>query len=120
MKRAEARAEDLEKKSKSRRLTFAPMSGSYLSSVAYSAAQGALWFTNTSSRSGVVCLIASAQETEGAKSSESLPSCQEITPYTTAHMTFMFAGGDLGGASPKSSCHLPFKEAPETKEDKTP
>jgi hypothetical protein len=35
-------------------------------------------------------------------------------------MTFMFAGGDLTAACPKSGCRLTFKEAPEAKEEKSP
>lgn len=119
VKKAEARADELERKTKSRRLTFASMSGAYLSGVSYSSAQGNLWFTNASPRSGVVCLVAHADEGAG-KTSDSIPACQEVGAYSGVKVSFMFAGGDLSSACPKSNCRLSFTEAPEPKEEKTP
>lgn len=120
VKRAETRAAELEKKSASRRVSFAAVETSYLSAIGYSNAQANLWFTNVSSRGGVVCLVATAREADSAKSTDSLPACQEVTPYAGVHMTLMFANGELTASCPHSNCSLTFNEAPEPKDEKAP
>lgn len=112
IKKAEARAEELEKLHKPRRLTLASMGG-YLSGLSYSTAQGNLWFTNVSPRTGVLCIYGEAKDPDTQKTSESIPACHEVGAYAQVHLTLMFAGGDLSAACPKSNCRVTFKEAHE-------
>ena len=117
VKRAEAKADELEKRNKSRRLTLASM-GPYISGIHYSTAQGDLWFTNVSHRTGIVCVYGEAQDPETQKTSESIAACHEVGAYAAVHMSLMFAGGDLSSACPKSNCRVKLKEAAEVKEEK--
>lgn len=120
-KQAVAKADQLEKTkekeeadNKPHRLTLASM-GPYMSGINYSSAQGNLWFTNVSPRTGVLCVVGLAADPEvSVKTSESLPACQEVGAYAAVHVSLTFANGDLNGACPKSNCRLTFKEAPES------
>jgi len=117
VKKAEAKAEDLEKHlhdAKSHRVTLASM-GPYLASINYSTAQGNLWFTNVSPHAGVMCIVGLVKDPDApGKPSESIPACQEVGAYASAvHVPLMFGGGDLVGACPKSNCRLTFREAAE-------
>lgn len=92
VKKGEARVEEREKRTKSRRLTLASM-GAYISGLSYSAAQGNLWVTNVSPRTGVLCVYGVAQDPEGSKTSESLPVCHEVGAYAAS------TSGSLGPRS---------------------
>jgi hypothetical protein len=118
VKKAEARADELEKEKdkKPSRLTLASM-GAYVYGINYVTATGNLTFTNVSSRTGVLCVIGDAQEPDlSMKTSESIATCADVGEYKTVHLPVQFAGGDLSAACPKSNCKLTFKEAPESKE----
>jgi len=92
--------------------------GNWFSAINYTAAEGTLWFTNVSPRSGTVCVIGLAQDPEvSVKTSVSMPACVEVHAYASGvHMPLMFAGSDLTAACPKSNCRLTFKEAPDAKD----
>jgi hypothetical protein len=107
-------AEALEKKAeKPVRFTIASM-GPSLTLLSPSNAQGQLWFTNVSSRAGEMCLYAVAQNHTTHKESSSIAACQLVDAYASAHMSFMFAGGDLTDSCPSpSACELRIFEAPE-------
>jgi hypothetical protein len=118
VKKAEAKAEELEKekKNKSNRITLASM-GTFLSWISYAKAEGNLVFTNVSARAGVICVVGMAQNVETNEKAESIPACQEVGPYaSTVHVPLAFAGGDITGTCPKSNCKLTFREAPEAKQ----
>jgi hypothetical protein len=89
VKKAEARADDLEKEKDKRpnRLTLASM-GAYVYGINYSLAQGNLTFTNVSPRTGVLCVIGEAQEPDlSMKTSQSIPACAEVGEYKTVHLS---------------------------------
>ncbi|HSQ68378.1 MAG TPA: hypothetical protein VLM85_34450 [Polyangiaceae bacterium] len=117
VKKAEAKADELEKaKERTPRITLASV-GTVLSGISYSKAQGSLLFTNVSSRAGVLCIVAVAHNPETKETSESIPACQEVGAYASAvHVVAEFASNDLANTCPRSNCLLTFKEAPEAKE----
>jgi hypothetical protein len=91
--------------------------GQSLSMLSMGKGQGHTWFSNASSRTGVVCLIGIAKNATTQRSSTSLASCVPITPYASdIHVTFMFAGDDLEEICPKTSCDFSVKDAPLAKE----
>jgi len=116
VKKAEAKADELEKaKAPSPRITLASM-GTVLSGISYSKATGSVLFTNVSSRTGVLCIVAVAQNPETKETSESIPACQEVGAYASAvHVSAEFASGELANTCPRANCLLTFKEAPEAK-----
>jgi len=116
VKKAEAKADDLEKaKTTKPRIALASL-GTFLSGINYTKAQGNLFFTNVSMRSGVLCVIGVAQNPESKETAESLAACQELTPYASAvHVAAEFGASDLTNTCPKSNCLLTFREAPEAK-----
>jgi hypothetical protein len=118
LKKAEEKLDEIDKakKNKSNRITLASV-GTFLSWISYAKAEGNLVFTNVSARTGVMCVVGIAQNTETNEKAESIPACQEVGPYSsTVHMPLAFAGGDIAGTCPKSNCKLTFREAPEAKE----
>lgn len=114
LKKAEAKADELEKaRTTKARIPLASL-GTYLSGLSYSKAQAGLMFTNVSTRTGVVCVIATAQNPDTKETSDSIPACQEVGPYASAvHMSAEFGASDLANTCPKSNCLVTFKEAPE-------
>jgi hypothetical protein len=75
---------------------------------------GRLWFTNVSSRAGVVCVVGIATNPTTKTSTESLPACRSITAYATnVEITVMFAGGDLRSVCQGVSCSLRFEDVPD-------
>jgi len=116
-KKAEEKLAELVKAEaeKTARLPIATM-GEYLTALNTANATAQVWFTNVSTRTGVVCVHGLATNPTTHKSVESLPACQAVTPYASAvHVVLMFPGGDLSDVCPNSSCVLSVKEAHEPK-----
>ena len=91
---------------KPERLTLKSM-GMYLGALRKDHAEGQVWFTNVSPRTGVLCIRGVAKNATTGASSESLAACQEVTPYASAvHVSLMFAGGDLTAACQSGPCQL--------------
>jgi uncharacterized membrane protein len=114
-KKAEERADALEKaKAENPRITLASLGG-FLSGINYTKAEGGLFFTNVSQRTGVLCVVGVAQDPATKETAESIAGCEAVTPYASAHLSVDFAGGDLSNTCPKSNCLVTFKEAQESK-----
>jgi hypothetical protein len=114
-KKADERADALEKaKAESPRIALASL-GTFLTGINYSKAEGGLYFTNVSPRAGVLCVVGVAQDPGTKETATSIAGCQAVTPYASAHLSVEFAGGDLTNTCPKSNCLLTFKEATEAK-----
>lgn len=76
--------------------------GIYLSGLNHRTAEGGITFTNTSPKSGFLCLKGVATNPSSGTSSESIPDCKEITPYESSiNLQFKFASGDLQDVCPK-------------------
>jgi hypothetical protein len=70
--------------------------GSYISALHYGSAKGVMTFTNTTPKSGILCLKGVATNTATNGVSESLATCREIKPYdSNVNLAFEFAGSDL-------------------------
>jgi hypothetical protein len=75
---------------------------------------GRLWFSNVSSRAGVVCVVGIATNPTTKASTESLPACKAITAYATnVEIAVMFAGGELRSVCQGVSCSLRFEDVPD-------
>jgi hypothetical protein len=102
------------------RLSLASM-GSFLSALVPSAAggdQGTVWFTNVSPRTGFLCVYGKATNRSTQRTTSSLPSCANIAAYaSTAHLSLMFAGGELRDACPKQGdCDMVLHDASEPRD----
>jgi len=86
--------------------------GTFIHSFNASTARGELWFTNVSSRAGVVCVRGTATNDLTEKSSMSLPSCQAVDPYASVHMVLMFAGGDINRVCGRMTCSFTVDDQP--------
>jgi hypothetical protein len=76
--------------------------GIYLSGLNHRTAEGGMTFTNTSPRSGFLCLKGVATNPSAGTTSESIPYCKEINPYESSiNLQFKFASGDLQNVCPK-------------------
>ena len=75
-------------------------------------AKGMLWFTNVSPRSGVVCVTGVATNPT-TQTSESLPTCEAVTPYAEVHMKMMFAGGELRNVCKGVQCDFRLRDEPD-------
>jgi hypothetical protein len=81
-----------------------PMSyvGTYLGWLVNGTSEGFMLFTNTSARTGVLCLKGVATNTKTGAISESIPACREIKPFdSNVRLDFKFAGGDLHKTCPQ-------------------
>ncbi|MES1184507.1 MAG: DUF4339 domain-containing protein [Myxococcales bacterium] len=75
---------------------------------------GRLWFTNVSSRAGVICVVGIATNPTTKASAESLPACKAITAYATnVEIAVMFAGGELRAVCQGVACSLRFQDVPD-------
>jgi hypothetical protein len=75
---------------------------------------GRLWFSNVSSRAGVVCVVGIATNPTTKASTESLPACKAITAYATnVEIAVMFAGGELRSVCQGVNCSLRFEDVPD-------
>jgi hypothetical protein len=75
---------------------------------------GRLWFTNVSSRAGVVCVVGIATNPTTKASAESLPACKPITAYATnVEIAVMFAGSELRSVCQGVTCSLRFQDVPD-------
>jgi hypothetical protein len=73
----------------------------YLGRLVYSSAEGAMTFTNTTAKSGYLCLKGVATHAKTGATSESIAACREIKPFdSNVSMAFKFAG-DLYKACPQ-------------------
>lgn len=91
------------------RLSFKSM-GPSMRALSTAKAEGRLWFTNISSRSGVVCVQGIATNTKTSGTAKSLPSCEKVDQYTTVNMTVMFADGQLHELCKDNNCEIGFDE----------
>lgn len=119
---AKAEAEKAERVEKAahdpQRMAFASMGG-YMSALVPSATgeQGKLWLTNVSPRRGVLCVYGVATSRATKRTSTSMPTCVSIADYAAAHLSLMFAGGELLDVCPKQGdCDMTIHDAPEPKE----
>ena len=66
-------------------------------------AKGAIWFTNTTNKSGYLCLKATAQNKKTNESEVSVPTCKDIKPFDSyTQIEFKFTGG-VARICPQSS-----------------
>lgn len=76
--------------------------GIYLSGLDHRTAVGAMTFTNTTSKSGFLCLKGVTINPSAGKKSESIPNCRKIDPYeSNIKIQFPFAGQELKNVCPK-------------------
>jgi hypothetical protein len=76
--------------------------GMYLGRLEYASAEGSIVFTNTTAKSGYLCLKGVATNVKTRATAESIAACREIKPFdSNVNMTFKFAGGDLYKACPQ-------------------
>lgn len=88
--------------------------GPMIHALNYKTARGMLWFTNVSSRRGIVCAAGIAKNQETQQTTESLATCREVQPYSSAELEFMFAGGDLGRICPSGAgCAFSVQDVPD-------
>jgi hypothetical protein len=85
--------------------------GNGLSALNTDNATGQLWFTNVSSNVGHVCVVGEVTNPATHANTESLPACVETPAYAGAHLTVMFAGGDLSAVCKGGPCNLHMKDA---------
>lgn len=81
-----------------------------------SGAQGAVWFTNVSQRSGVVCVVGVASNETTHQASESLPACTAVSAYEAVNMKMMFAGGELRSVCKGVECEFRIKDEPDAQQ----
>ena len=88
--------------------------GSVMRSLNFSTAEGRMYFTNVSSRSGVVCVAGVATNTASQETSESLPTCEAVAAYSAVEIKVMFAGATLGQLCPKAAdCRMSLVDVPD-------
>lgn len=98
---------------KDQRLALKSM-GPMIHALNYRTARGMLWFTNVSPRGGIVCAAGTATNQETQQTTESLATCQEVQPYSSVEMEFMFAGGDLNRICPNGAgCSFSAQDVPD-------
>lgn len=85
--------------------------GTYLSALDESSARGHFWFSNVSPRKGSVCVKGVATNLSG-ESTDSLPTCTMVGPYSTANIEMMFAGGWIS-KNCEGGCSMEIKSADE-------
>ena len=66
-----------------------------MTALSLSSAEGRVWFTNVSNRSGVVCISGTATNPDTKEAAQSLPACQQVGAYASIAMKVDFAGGEL-------------------------
>ena len=111
-RKAEIAAAAAEKARKPLRLNIASMGGN-LSVVSVSGAEGHVWFTNVSSRSGIVCATGSAINLASQEHVDSLPTCKGVDAYASVQMTFMFPGSTLSETCKAGGCRLRVHDVPD-------
>jgi hypothetical protein len=95
---------------KENRLLLSSM-GSIMTSLNVSTSTGRVWFSNVSARTGIVCVLGSAKNSNTNMTSESLPSCKEIPPYASnVAIEMMFAGSDVQAVCKQVSCSLEVRD----------
>jgi hypothetical protein len=88
--------------------------GSAMTVLNVSTATGRVWFSNVSSRTGIVCIVGTATNANTNMTTDSLPSCKQIPPYATAvEMQMMFADRDVGEICKATTCRLSIKDVPD-------
>ncbi len=93
------------------RMTLAGM-GPLLTAFEPRRAQGHVWFTNVSSKSGPLCIRGTATNPATGQRSQSIPACIEVGPWaSTVHLVLMFADGDVANVCGKGTCDLTLAEA---------
>jgi len=94
--------------SKPARLTLASM-GSVMNMLEGSV--GTIWFSNASSRQGVVCIQGTASA--GQQSTKSLATCNKVDAYeTNVKMSVMFAGASIKSICPAGTCAFDVNDVP--------
>jgi hypothetical protein len=71
-------------------------------------AKGRIWFTNTSTRRGYVCVAGKA--TSNAGEAHSLPACTKVEPYSGGMLELLFSGDDIA-ASCADDCRFTYQDA---------
>ena len=109
---AERAAKD--KAAKSERISLRSM-GLIMRALSVPNASGHVWFTNVSSRTGVVCINGTATNPTTKASTDSLGACVPVGPYASqVEMKVMFAGGELAALCPQTvSCALNLNDLPD-------
>jgi hypothetical protein len=68
-------------------------------------AKGVIWFTNTTNKSGYLCLKGAAQNNKTNEFEASVPICKEIKPFDSyVQMEFKFTGGVIKMCPQSSDC----------------
>lgn len=110
--KAEAQLAEATKPKRPMKLSIASMQA--LRSFDQQAARGDLFFTNVSSRSGILCIAGMAVNPNTKDESSSLPVCQEIQPYASlVHISLMFAGGSLAKVCGRDRCDMHVEDVPD-------
>ncbi len=111
---AAAREVERAEASSVRRLSLGSM-GATMFALSVSTAEGRLWFSNVSDRSGIVCVSGVAHHTDTGNKTHSLPTCTEVGAYTSnVKLTVHFAGGELGDVCKGGSgCKIRFEDEPD-------
>lgn len=105
---------DDKEEAKPKRIPFKGM-GTYLSALDESNARGHFWFSNVSPRKGFVCVKGVASNL-GGESTDSLPACSMVEPYSTSNIELMFAGGWIS-KNCEGGCSMEIKSADEFVEE---
>jgi hypothetical protein len=88
--------------------------GSIMTALNVPAATGRVWFSNVSSRTGIVCIVGTATNPNTNMTTDSLPSCKQISSYATGvEMQMMFADRDVAEICKATSCRLSIKDVPD-------
>ena len=112
-KKAEERIAELSKPPKVDRFALKG-AGAAMTALNVSEAEGRLFFTNVSPRSGVLCVHGVATNPVTSEKNESLSTCEHVQPYATVTIKVMFAGTALREACKNATCRLTFEETPDT------
>lgn len=97
----------------SQRISIESM-GPLMTGLNYKTAQGLLWFTNVSPRSGIVCVKGRAHNSESKRTAGSLASCRKVDPYASIEMEVAFAGAELAHVCPNGGgCSFSVEDVPD-------
>jgi hypothetical protein len=96
------------------RLTLESM-GPIMRGLLVSSAEGRVWFTNVSNRTGVVCISGTATNPDTNETAESLPACQQVGAYTSVALKVDFAGPELAQVCKGVTCRFAPKDVPDRK-----
>ena len=117
LRKAEEKLAEALKPKKPEKLSIASMQA--IRSFDQQAARGEVFFTNVSSRSGMLCIVGEARNPNTKEQSPSLAVCHEVQPYeSVVHLNLMFAGGSLAQVCGKDRCDMHIEDVPENEGEK--